>query len=50
MGALTVRQEPHGGEPADGTYRLLWSGELGETVKLPEPCGVAVGTAGFPRP
>ncbi|WKV72226.1 Uma2 family endonuclease [Streptomyces sp. PCS3-D2] len=38
------------GEPANGTYRLLWSGKFGETVKLPEPFGVAIDTSGFPRP
>ncbi|MFD9083083.1 Uma2 family endonuclease [Streptomyces erythrochromogenes] len=38
------------GEPANGTYRLLWSGKFGETVKLPEPFGVAIDTSAFPRP
>ncbi|KJK47186.1 Uma2 family endonuclease [Streptomyces sp. NRRL F-4428] len=37
-------------EPANGTYRLLWSGKFGETVKLPEPFGVAIDTSAFPRP
>ncbi|MBZ9597676.1 Uma2 family endonuclease [Streptomyces erythrochromogenes] len=38
------------GEPANGTYRLLWSGKFGESVKLPEPFGVAIDTSRFPRP
>ncbi|MEU4354722.1 Uma2 family endonuclease [Streptomyces virginiae] len=38
------------GEPANGTYRLLWSGKFGETLKLPEPFAVAIDTSAFPRP
>ncbi|MFC9586098.1 hypothetical protein ACFVJ8_25195 [Streptomyces yangpuensis] len=38
------------GGPANGTYRLLWSGTFGETVKLPEPFAVAIDTSAFPRP
>lgn len=38
------------GEPTSGTYRLLWAGKFGETVKLPAPFDLALDTSGFPRP
>ncbi|MEW2549489.1 Uma2 family endonuclease [Streptomyces sp. NPDC047002] len=38
------------GEPADGTYRALLTGEFGEKLTLPEPFGCDIDTSAFPVP